>query len=1273
MKNRLLSFIAFILVSNSLLAQGVGIYNASRQTGITYSSISSTGNSITSWRNGSNVNYNRSFPVPIGFSFNYLGINFTQINVSLNGFIDFSGNNASGYNPMPYGYDNTSFSLPAPNGTLLAIAPFYTALSCSWSYNLTNSIKYLTTGTTGNRILTVEWIEMMYLFSFTETVNFQVKLYEQNSKIEFVYGSMTTPTATLLSYTCGINADSMYTVPTISQLKTQQIPNSASFSNIPQNALNIIPASNSKITLTGCILPAPAGSISGSTSVCEGSSALVYSVAPISNATGYTWTLPTGFVIFSGGNTNSITVNVGMGASSGNITVVGTNSCGYGASASLPVTVNFRPNPTVSGPSSACAGTTGHVYTTQPGMANYQWTISSGGTILSGASSNFITVAWNTAGAQWVAVNYTNSSGCSALLPTTYGVTVNPRPTPTLTGTSSVCVNSAGNVYTTQPGMTNYVWNVSSGGTITGGGTSSSNTITITWITSGLQSVSVNYTNSNGCTAYSPTTLNVTVNSLPVPTIGGPATACAATSGNIYTTQAGMTNYSWSVSSGGTINGSANTNSISVTWNTAGAQAVYVNYTNLNGCSATVPTTYNVTVYPRPLPTITGSASGCANTGGYVYTTQAGMTNYQWQISTGGLITGGTGTNSIIVTWLTEGAQYVSVNYTNSNGCFAITPTQYNVTVHNIPVPVITGPDTACVGSTGNIYATQTGMTNYLWTVSSGGTITSGGTSTSYSMTITWNAIGARSVTVSYTDPNGCNPATPTVYPVMVDPLPSPTISGPDSACIGLPGFIYMTEPGMTNYLWTVSSGGSITAGAGTSTITVVWSLPGTRTVNVNYTDNAGCTATAPTTYLVIVSTSPVPTITGPSTACAGTSDNLYVTEAGMSNYQWTVSAGGTLTSGQGTDSVHVTWNSPGSQSVSVMYTNAIGCNTQNPGVKNVTVYTPPVPTITGSTTPCLNSGNYPYSTQAGMSNYQWTTSSGGIITSGAGSPQVEITWIGGGAQWVQVNYTNTQGCSAITPTSLPVLVDQMPDPAGNITGTPTICGNTTGVGYYVPPIPNASTYNWSLPAGATITGGAGTNAITVTFAENASSGNIVVYGHNACGGGVPSPPYPVTVTPVPETPLITQNFDVLISSIPDSNQWYYQGNPIPGARDQSYTATSNGWYWDQVIVNSCSSETSNQIYVTVTGILEPSQLNCQVYPIPNDGRFNMVIDIPGEERFSIGIYDNTGIKIFEIRDVPVKGRFEKFFDLRPLPCGVYTMNFYSAKNHLVKRILIDN
>jgi hypothetical protein len=227
--------------------------------------------------------------------------------------------------------------------------------------------------------------------------------------------------------------------------------------------------------------------------------------------------------------------------------------------------------------------------------------------------------------------------------------------------------------------MTGYTWTVSAGGTITAG--TGTNAITVTWSTAGAHTVSVNYINGNSCTAASATSHNVTVNPLPVPTVTGPASVCVNSTGNVYTTETGMTGYTWTVSAGGTITAGAGTNAITVTWSTAGAHTVSVNYTNGNSCTAASATSYSVTVNPLPVPTIAGSAS--PNTGSpETYTTEAGMTGYTWTVSAGGTITAGTGTNTITVTWTTPGAQSVSVNYLNPNGCSAASATIYSLIIY---------------------------------------------------------------------------------------------------------------------------------------------------------------------------------------------------------------------------------------------------------------------------------------------------------------------------------------------------------------------------------------------------------------------------------------------------------------------------------------------------------------------------------------------------------------------------------------------------------------
>lgn len=1264
--------ILLVLAPFIIDAQGVYVYhNVTRETGITYNSINSTGSSISSWRGGGGTGDNRSNQIPIGFTFNYLGVAYTMASVSTNGFIDLSSSTAGGYDNMPYGYDNASFSLPAPSGTLLAITPFYEDLMCTYGATLQNSIKFLTSGTTGNKVFTVEWINMTFPNSFNDKVNFQVKLYEASSDIEFVYGSMTQPTNTTPSYTCGINADSISAVPASSQLLCQQTANSISFSHAPQNSLSTVPTSNTKLLLDGCILPAPAGTMTGPSDVCENSSGVTYSVPVIANATSYNWTLPSGFTITSGNGTRTIVVSIADNAVSGPVTVSGSNSCGTGNPTVKQLTVNQRPSPTISGPLTACSGTTGHTYTTQSGMNNYTWTISAGGTIVSGAGTSFITVSWNTAGNQSVSVNYQNTGGCAAITPASYAVTVNPRPVVTVSGPNSCCINSSGNVYTTQSGMTDYQWTISAGGTITAGGTSTSNTATVSWNTTGAKTVSVNYANANDCSGLTAGVQNVNVNPLPVPTVGGPASVCVNSTGNVYTTQSGMTNYLWTVSTGGTIVGANNASSVNITWNSTGSQSVSVTYKNGNGCTAASPTTYTVNVNARPSPTITGPASACAGTSGHVYSTQTSMTNYQWSLTSGGTIMSGQGTASVTVTWNAGGPQTVYVNYSNASNCNASTAAAFPVTINPAPVAVISGPPSVCLNSTGNIYSTQSAMSNYIWKVSSGGTITAGGATSNNTVTVRWDTAGPQSVSVGYTNAQGCSSISPTSYPVTVNPLPSPLISGPDSVCIGTSGHIYATESGMSNYNWTISAGGTITAGSGTSAITVSWNTAGNQSVSVNYTNGNGCTAPAASVFNVAVIPLPVPVVSGSIYGCLGTSDNLYYTEPGMSNYTWTISSGGTITSGLNTDSIRVTWNTQGAQSITLSYINETGCATASPTIKDITVHALPVPTISGSAAPCANSGNYNYSTETGMSDYLWTITTGGNITGGQGTAQIQVSWFGTGSQTLTVHYISAQGCIPASPTILNVNLDPIPVPAGIISGTSAFCGPASGIPYWVDPVTYANTYIWSLPQGAVIVSGAGTNAIFVDFPANSSSGNISVSGHNNCGNGMSSPSFPVLFTPVPLTPEITREGDLLISSVADSNQWYYNNTMLAGERSKYLFAFDTGYYWSQVSVNGCMSDTSYHFYVDViTGKPEYKNNQLMVYPNPNHGSFRIIIPI--RQKFTLKVFNTLGVMIFSKQETTSFNNSEFPVDLGNLPDGVYTIVIDGTVTQASRKILVN-
>ena len=390
---------------------------------------------------------------------------------------------------------------------------------------------------------------------------------------------------------------------------------------------------------------------------------------------------------------------------------VGINGAGTANGIDLNFTTNcVAPVVTISGPAAACSGSGGYVYTTQAGYSGYIWTVSSGGTITAGAGTNAITVLWNTAGAQNVNVNYNNTFGCSAPIPTVYSVTVNTTPVPTITGANTACESLAYLDYATEPGMTNYVWNIEpSIGTINNSGT---NVATILWNAPGIQWVSVSYTNPNGCPSAAPTVYNVTVNPIPgTPgTVSGQTEVCVGASGVAYSVAAvpNASTYVWTLPPGGVIASGGGTNAITVNFNLY-AVSGYVSVVAHNACSdgqssPSLPVTLNT---PLVAPgTINGAATVCQGSTGITYNVAAvtGATSYYWTVPTGVTIISGGSTNSITANYsLTAVSGIITVSGVNNCGT-GVSSTKA-ITVNPIPAtPVITqhGDTLTSSASTGN-------------------------------------------------------------------------------------------------------------------------------------------------------------------------------------------------------------------------------------------------------------------------------------------------------------------------------------------------------------------------------------------------------------------------------------------------------------------------------------------------------------------------------------------------------------------------------------------
>lgn len=81
----------------------------------------------------------------------------------------------------------------------------------------------------------------------------------------------------------------------------------------------------------------------------------------------------------------------------------------------------------------------------------------------------------------------------------------------------------------------------------------------------------------------------------------------------------------------------------------------------------------------------------------------------------------------------------------------------------------------------------------------------------------------------------------------------------------------------------------------------------------------------------------------------------------------------------------------------------------------------------------------------------------------------------------------------------------------GAITGLGTVCGNPSNVTYSISPVSGATSYTWSAPPGATISGGQGSTQVTVNYISGSTSGNLSVYASNGACNTTPAL-LPVTV-----------------------------------------------------------------------------------------------------------------------------------------------------------------
>ncbi len=662
-------------------------------------------------------------------------------------------------------------------------------------------------------------------------------------------------------------------------------------------------------------------------------------------------------------------------------------------------------------------------------------------------------------------------------------------------------------------------------------------------------------TDSKGCISTS--SKNITVNPKPAAAIAPatPAEQCKGGTINLNGTPTGGTvpySHAWTGTGSGNLSAANIVNPV-YTAPSIAVQTIYgltYTVTDNKGCTAT--NSISVTVNPNITSGITPAAatelcpaatvnlSGNRGGGTAAYT-------HSWTGS-GAAYLNFTNIETPVFTAPVVAVQTVyalTYTVTDSKGC--ISTSSKNITVNPKPAAAIAPatPAEQCKGGTINLNGTPTGGTvpySHAWTGTGSGNLSAANI---VNPVYTAPSIAVQTIyglTYTVTDTKGCsatNSVSITVNPnITAGITPVAAIALCTGSTVNLSG----NRAGGTaayTHVWTGSGAAYLNfTNIETPVFTApVVGIPTVYTVIYTVTDSKGCVATDSKTITVNPSApGPAGAISGSSPVCFGQSGVTYSILAvpTASNYVWTVPAGVSIVSGQGTISLKVDFTALAVSPVSISVYPENGCGPGNPAQTISVIITPTVGTPTAITTSgdpaCqLTNGTTTttYSTTAtNNTGFNWSLSSAlaGAINAGTGV----MTWTNGfsGSVDIQVTASGCNGPSSmvkrtvnITPTvGTPTAITAVGEPTCQLTnGTTTTAYSTTAT--------NNTGFNWSLSSALAGAINAGTGVMTWA---NGFSGSVdIQVTASGCNGPSSMVKRTVNITPTVGTPTaITSSGD---------------------------------------------------------------------------------------------------------------------------------------------------
>jgi hypothetical protein len=796
---------------------------------------------------------------------------------------------------------------------------------------------------------------------------------------------------------------------------------------------------------------------------------------------------------------------------SGTYTYSYTNGSGCASVDTLHLTINASTHNAET--QTACDSYTWHGTTyTSSGTYTYSYTNGSGCAsvdtlhlTVNASSSSTTTITANNS-YTWNGTTYTSSG--------TYTYTTTNAVGCDSVATLILTINLCDNTYSTEnvticSNQTPYTWN----------GNNYSSSGTYTYIT----------TNAAGCDSIA--TLNLTVNAVATSTAN--VTVCASSlpyvwNGNNYSASG---TYTYTIT-GGAANGCDSVATLNLTVNAAATST-----TNVTICSNQTPYSWNGGNY--------------AVSGTYNYTIGGGAANGCDSIATLNLTVNSTSSSTTNVSVCANATPYTwNGNNYSSSGTYTYTTTNAagcdSVATLNLTVkPVATSTTYISICNNqlpynwnGNNY-TATGTYSYTMygsaangcdsvatlelTVADTSTSTTSVSVCASQLPYSWNSNSygaAGTYVVHLTNIAGCDSAATLILSVYPAPAVPDTIIGTKDVCPYMgtgTQLTYYTHPvaGATSYVWSVPAGATLISGQGDTAILVTFD----NTFNggdITVSSQVGCAISAARSMAIAKYVPSMPTaVNGPTNVCIymgqATTAKYYVTAVQYAtSYTWTVPANATIVSGQGTDTIYVSYASNFNSGSVTCKANA-NCGSSSPRSLNITKSAPATPAaISGPTNSCPYNGTgtpvtYSISPVANAITYRWTLPANTTLVSATpDSLSVTITFNANFATGTPAQRTikvkAISGCGNSADRSLAIGIT-IPSTPGPITGPSNVCAYVGGAGgnatYTIRKVANANAYVWTVPSFATIVSYSGggnaedDTSVVVSFNSSFVAGSV--------------------------------------------------------------------------------------------------------------------------------------------------------------------------------------